>query len=490
MAGPASVTHGQTSSLKMVYHYIVSHALTLVMIPVSMRAMKYFRGKLESGELEGMWEFAKKTTLEVNLVTVGALGVAFLALGLLYLRSRTRPVYLVDYFVFRAPDRLMTSYPKFKESIRQLPEYSDESRTFMDKIIEQSGVGEQTYMPEALHKPPPWKTGMNECREEAEMVMFTSVRRVLEQTGLKPKQIDVLIVNCSIFNPTPSLSAMIVNHFKMRSNVVTYNLGGMGCSAGIIAISLARELLQVYPNANVLVMSTENITHNLYLGNQRSMLIPGCIFRIGGAAMILSSKTTDKFRAKYKLTHLVRTHNGADDEAYQCVYQCEDKDGIVGVRLSKELMKVAGRTLKQNITELGPKVLPLSEILLFAGNMILRKLGSQVKPYVPDFKLAFDHFCMHTGGRAVIDAIEEQLALTPELAQPSKEALRRYGNVSSSSIWYVLAWIEHHRGVKKGDKVWQIGFGSGFKVNSAVWVALRNVRTQHEAYLPCAASES
>jgi hypothetical protein len=81
------------------------------------------------------------------------------------------------------------------------------------------------------------------------------------------------------------------------------------------------------------------------------------------------------FVDRYKLTHLVRTHNGADDEAYQCVYQCEDKDGIVGVRLSKELMKVAGRTLKQNITELGPKVLPLSEILLFAGNMIIRKVN-------------------------------------------------------------------------------------------------------------------
>jgi 3-ketoacyl-CoA synthase len=77
---------------------------------------------------------------------------------------------------------------------------------------------------------------------------------------------------------------------------------------------------------------------------------------------------------RYKLAHLVRTHNGADDEAYQCVYQCEDKDGIVGVRLSKELMKVAGRTLKQNITELGPKVLPLSEILLFAANIVARKV--------------------------------------------------------------------------------------------------------------------
>ena len=58
-------------------------------------------------------------------------------------------------------------------------------------------------------------------------------------------QIDILVVNCSLFNPTPSLSAMIINHFKMKSNIVSYNLGGMGCSAGVISISLAKELLQV-----------------------------------------------------------------------------------------------------------------------------------------------------------------------------------------------------------------------------------------------------
>jgi hypothetical protein len=38
---------------------------------------------------------------------------------------------------------------------------------------------------------------------------------------------------------------MIVHHFKMRPNVITYNLSGMGCSAGIISIGLAKELLQV-----------------------------------------------------------------------------------------------------------------------------------------------------------------------------------------------------------------------------------------------------
>jgi hypothetical protein len=57
--------------------------------------------------------------------------------------------------------------------------------------------------------------------------------------------VDILVVNCSVFCPTPSLSAMVVNYFKMRRDTITYNLAGMGCSAGLISISLARELLQV-----------------------------------------------------------------------------------------------------------------------------------------------------------------------------------------------------------------------------------------------------
>ena len=49
--------------------------------------------------------------------------------------------------------------------------------------------------------------------------------------GLKARDIDILVVNCSLFNPTPSLSAMIVNHFKMRSDVLSYNLAGTPGSA-------------------------------------------------------------------------------------------------------------------------------------------------------------------------------------------------------------------------------------------------------------------
>ena len=56
------------------------------------------------------------------------------------------------------------------------------------------------------------------------------------------------------------------------------------------------------------------------------------------------------------------------------VIQKEDEEGKVGVKIGKELMRVAGMALKANITRLGPLVLPVSEQLIFAGNFVARKV--------------------------------------------------------------------------------------------------------------------
>jgi 3-ketoacyl-CoA synthase len=66
---------------------------------------------------------------------------------------------------------------------------------------------------------------------------------------------------------------------------------------------------------------------------------------------------------------------GSSDESYGCIYQCEDEAGKIGVHLSKDLMTVAGRALKSNITALGPLVLPLSEQLKFMITHIKRKVS-------------------------------------------------------------------------------------------------------------------
>ena len=79
-----------------------------------------------------------------------------------------------------------------------------------------------------------------------------SLQVVIESTQMgMGLQVDILVVNCSVFNPTPSLSAAVVNQFRLKPTVITYNLSGMGCSAGLLSIALVRELLQVKPANNL-----------------------------------------------------------------------------------------------------------------------------------------------------------------------------------------------------------------------------------------------
>jgi len=409
---------------------------------------------------------------------------------------RRRSVYLLDFAVSAASESWTMSHDTFVKILAQQETFTPEEVDFQGKVLQRSGLNTKgTCATPALLSGDTTTTGLEACRDEYNELCFAAVEEVLAKTGVKPHQIKFVITNCSLFNPTPSLSATIINHFKMPSSTINYSLGGMGCSAGVVALDLARSLLQLHPNSYALVVSHENITNAWYTGHDRSMMLPNCLFRANGSAVLLSSRGGDAVRAKYRLKHLVRTILAADDEAFNCVRQSEDAEHKVGVSLQKELITVAGRALKANLTALGPLVLPIQEQLLFAGNFAVRRLArvfkplgkrlpdSWLKPYTPRFGSAFDHACIHTGGRGVIDGIQKQLGLSTEQVLPSRAALYRFGNTSSSSIWYVLSFIESFQGVSKGDRVWQLGFGSGFKCNSAVWVANRKVRDCHRAWI-------
>ena len=51
----------------------------------------------------------------------------------------------------------------------------------------------------------------------------------------------------------------------------------------------------------------------------------------------------------------------------------DDEDGKIGTKIGREVMETAGKALKANITTIGPLVLPLSEKLIFVGNLFARK---------------------------------------------------------------------------------------------------------------------
>lgn len=75
-------------------------------------------------------------------------------------------------------------------------------------------------------------------------------------------QIDIIITTLSCFTPTPSLAAMLINKFGIKAEVLAYSLGGMGCSASVVAVDMAKHLLKSNPNKLALLVHHENVCNN------------------------------------------------------------------------------------------------------------------------------------------------------------------------------------------------------------------------------------
>ncbi|KAH9318948.1 hypothetical protein KI387_020717, partial [Taxus chinensis] len=131
----------------------------------------------------------------------------------------------------------------------------------VEVLFERSGLGEETYLPEAVPRLPQILAWPRLGKKQRQLCLVP-LMNLFEKQASSLKDIGVLLVNCSLFNPTPSLSAMIINHYNLKGNITSYNLGGMGCSAGLISIDLAKDLLQVHRNSYANVVSMENITLN------------------------------------------------------------------------------------------------------------------------------------------------------------------------------------------------------------------------------------
>ena len=429
---------------------------------------------------------SNETSYTTTFVSTWVLSSCILLLLVVTFLTR-KHVYLLDFAVFEAPDNWKVSHKDIGKIIRNLSSerkrrglahHSELDAQFQQKILSNSGTGDATAWPPAIvqhkyendneHIKRPIR--MSDTREEAEVILFQCMDKLLAKTHVKPQKIDCLIVNCSLFSPTPSLCAMICKKYELNEGVKTYNLSGQGCSASVIAIDLARDFLKSNRHSNAVVLSTELISESIYHGHEKSMLIQNTLFRSGGAAIIMSNKWYYVGASKYMLHSLCRTQV-SDDESYKSVYETEDEEGNRGISLSKGITEVAGKAIAINLKTIALKVLPLFEKIKVALS-VRKKNGKRKITYTPHLKTAVQHLCIHPGGRAVLDTLQEKLKLSDDDMKPSRHVLYKYGNTSSSSIWYELDFLEKEKRIKQGDKVLQLAFGSGFKCNSLVWKRL------------------
>ncbi|KAI3741912.1 hypothetical protein L1987_59591 [Smallanthus sonchifolius] len=335
-------------------------------------------------------------------------------------------VYLIDFACYKPPASLMCSKDQAIKQAKQSGYFSEDLLDFMKRILERGGLGDSTYAAEIFFRQT-YDPSMEDARREVEMTVFGSLDMLLAKTGVKCQDIGILIVNCCIYNTEPSLSSMIVNRYKFRDNIITYNLVGMGCGAGLMAIGLAKQLLQVNHNSYALIVSTESITENFYHGKDRSKFLINCLFRVGGAAILLSNRPADHNKSKYQFLHAVHNNTSSSDRSYNCILREEDKTGKVGITVTKDLLAAAIATIKPNITALGCIILPTKEKLRYLITCIARKLlpSVNIKPYQPNYSNAADHFLPHVGGKMVLDALHKSLGFSDIDMEASRMTLYR-----------------------------------------------------------------
>ena len=226
--------------VKLGYHYLISNALYLLLLTLLFIVLTHL-STLTVDDFFELWN-----ELRFNFGTLLLCLVSLVFTSTVYLMSRPRKVYLVNFACYK-PDNpsQMCSGKLFMQIASKTGIFSEETLSFHKKILERSGMGNMSYVPKAMLDNPAGEKNMAEARKETEGVIIGAIDELLDKTGVKPRDIGILVVNSSLFNPMPSLSAMVVNHYKLRGNILSYNLGGMGCSAGLISIDLAKQLLQV-----------------------------------------------------------------------------------------------------------------------------------------------------------------------------------------------------------------------------------------------------
>ncbi|XWS07850.1 hypothetical protein CRYUN_Cryun41cG0028400 [Craigia yunnanensis] len=392
---------------------------------------------------------------------------------------RNQCCYILAYECYKAPDDRKLDTETCGKLIFRNKNLGMEEYRFLLQAMVNAGIGEETYGPRNVIAGTEESPNLSEALSEIDDIVSGTLDKLFAKTGVSPSEIDILVVTVSMISSAPSLPARMINRYKMREDIKIFNLSGMGCSASVIAVDLVQHLFKTYKNAFAVIVSSESLSPNWYCGKERSMMLPNILFRLGGCSLLLTNKRSLRHQAMLKLKHSVRIHAGSSDEAYRSCTRIEDAQGYCGFFLTKSLPKAADKAVTMNLRVLVPKMLPLRELVRYA---IVSYWRSKSKTSTPEaagaslnLKSGVEHFCIHPGGRAVIDGMGRSLGLNEYDLEPTRMALHRFGNTSAAGLWCVLSYMEAKKRLKKGDRILMISLGAGFKCNNCVWEVMRDL---------------
>jgi alkylresorcinol/alkylpyrone synthase len=255
-----------------------------------------------------------------------------------------------------------------------------------------------------------------------------TARSVLSQAGLSPKDIG-MICSVTLTPSVPSVEARLMNRIAFSPSTVRLPLAGLGCMAGVAGINRATDYLQAHPTQAALLLSCE-LSSALWQGS-----VQGDLLRmIEGlphapelhAEIIMSIVTAALFGDGAGALLMVGREHPLAERAVVSILDTRsnwipDTEHIMGLDYIDEGMR--------NILR--------PEVKSFVGV----GLRDVVEPMLQTHQLNVNdvqHWTLHPGGPKIMDAAEAAFKLSPELMQPSRNALREVGNISSATVLYML----------------------------------------------------
>jgi len=260
------------------------------------------------------------------------------------------------------------------------------------------------------------------------------VSRALTAAELSPSDVDAIFFVSVTGVATPSIDAKLCNRLGFRPDIKRIPIFGLGCVAGAAGMARVYDYLKAYPEHVALLVSVElcSLTlqpQDLSIAN----LIASGLFGDGGACVVGVGHLHSKANT-YGPTVL-----GSQSRLYP------DTEDVMGWKIGSDGFEVI---LKATVPQLAETHLR-DDVDAF-----LQKHGLT--------RADIAHWVCHTGGPKVLQAFEKSLELPENALHRSWNSLETVGNLSSSSVLFVLKDMIESQEAKSGDYGLLLAMGPGF----------------------------
>ncbi|MGI4977081.1 MAG: type III polyketide synthase [Janthinobacterium lividum] len=245
---------------------------------------------------------------------------------------------------------------------------------------------------------------------------------------LDPAEVTHLVVaSCTGFS-APGLDLQIARRLGLRPDVERTLVGFMGCAAAVPALRAARHIVRSEPEARVLVVCCELSSLHLQESAALEEVLSFLLFADGAAAALVTAEP----------------HGLALEDFRNAVVP--DTEGFITWHIGDAgfRMHLSGRVPGR-----------IAAVLRDDPDTLLR--GTPASDY--------GLWAVHAGGRTILDAVEQGLALPPDALRHSRAVLHDFGNMSSATVLFVLDRILREA-PPPGTRGLALAFGPGMVAES------------------------